>query len=470
MPRRVQDIIPAEKRSIREVSVPPRITKPISRTKKPVVTEDVVEEVEEKTESKTNSKEIYNVEINRVSTPAKRMPITPPVIVTKSKRNFYKWPIITLVALLIIVGAAYFGSGYYSQATFTIIPKIIPVSINSTYVAQGSTDSAGLTYDVVVLKRSATTTVSATNGPVTNTKAVGKVTFYNAYSSQSIRLIAGTRLSADNGLIYRLSSSIVIPGYTKPASVIVPGKITASITADQPGQQYNIAQSDKMSDIKIVAYYGQPRYSTVYGKPISSISGGFSGVKKVINPTALASTTAKLKADITEALSRDIKSMIPSGFIMYDKNFVNTFTNPVTGGTDTNTATVSMEGTMYAIVLPKTKLVETFVGSQTVSLFGSFAYTVPGLESLDVNITNIKDFSPVKKGAIVFKAKGDMKMVGTLLVEEVQNKLKGRSLSKTQYIFKSYRSVIESASGELAPPWANIPTDLNKIKVIIQEP
>ena len=369
-----------------------------------------------------------------------------------------------------IVGVAYFASGYYSQATFTIIPKIIPVSVNSTYVAQGSTDSTGLTYDIVVLKRYATTTVSAKNSPITNTKAVGKVTFYNLSSNQSIRLIAGTRLSADNGLVYRLSSSIVIPGYTKPANDVIPGKITANITADQSGQQYNITQNDKMTDFKIVAYFGQTKYTTVYGKPVSAISGGFSGVKKIINPSTLASTTAKLKAGITELLSKDIKSSIPSGYIMYDKNFVNTFANPVVGGTDSNTATVSLEGTTYAIILPETKLIETFAGLQTTGLFGSFAYTVPGLESLDVNITNLKDFSPSKKGALVFKAKGDMKIIGTIPVDELKNKLKGLSLSKTQDVFKSYSQIIESGSGELAPPWANIPTDLNKIKVIIQEP
>lgn len=475
MPRRVQDIIPAEKRSIREVSVSPRVAKPISRPKKPVIENQITLPKEVRAESIAEqkfdyNKDVSNIEINKADTPLKRIPITPPIITTKPKRNFLKWPLITVICLLIIAGMGYFASKHYAQATFTITPKIIPVSINSTYVAQGSADSVGLTYDVVTIKRSATTTVSSTNGPVTNTKAVGRVTFYNSYSNQSIRLIAGTRLSADNGLIYRLSSSIVIPGYTKSSNTIVPGKINANITADQAGQQYNIVQSDKMTDMKIVAYSGQPRYTTVYAKPISAISGGFSGVKKVISPAALASTTAKLKTEITEELSKDIKSLVKSDYIMYDNNFVNTFTSPVIGGTEANTATVSMEGIMYAIVLPRSKLIETFVGSQTIALFDSFEYTAPGLESLDVDITNIKDFSPTKKGALVFKAKGDMKIIGTIPVEEIKNKLKGLSLSKTQDIFKSYSPVIESGSGELAPPWASIPTDLNKIKVVIQEP
>jgi hypothetical protein len=162
--------------------------------------------------------------------------------------------------------------------------------------------------------------------------------------------------------------------------------------------------------------------------------------------------------------------MIPSGYIMYNKNYTTTFSSPIVGGSDPKTASISIEGTINAIAMPKTKLVETLAGPQTISLFGPFTYTSPGLEELDVTITNIKDFTPAKKNALVLKAKGDMKIVGTIPVEDLKKKLSGLSLSATQDVFKSYSAIIESGSGELAPPWANIPTDLEKIKVIVEEP
>ena len=472
MPRKVQDIIPAERRTIREVKPAPRVQK-TTRTKKRVTEVDGVEDVPIRIDNRIDDNEkekvIESIRLSKAEMPERRMPITPPIGEFEQKRrNIWKWPIITLVAVLAVGLVGYFGSTYYSQATFTVTPKVIPVSVNSTYVAQPTGND--LVYQVVSIKRSATTTVSASNGPVTNTKATGKVTFYNTYSSQSIRLIAGTRLSGTNGLMYRLSSSIVIPGYTKPSGTIIPGKISANISADQAGQQFNIADIDQNGEFKIVAYSGSPKYSAVYAKAVTAIAGGFSGVKKVISPQTMASTTAKLKSDLTNTLMKEVESKIPEGYIVYDKNFTTSFSSPIIGGGDTKTASVSIDGTINAIAMPKSKLIETFAGSQTVALFSPFMYTSPGLENIDVTITNIKDFSPTKKGALVLKAKGEFKIVGSIPIEDLKSKLAGVSLSKSEEIFKSYSAVIESGSGELAPPWANIPTDLNKIKVVVEEP
>ncbi len=481
MPRKVQDIIPADKRTIREIKTLDK--KPVSKTKKRVVEEDgeenvplhkihnEVEEVEVK-DKKSKIEELSGVSISTPKTESiiqRRMPITPPSSEYAPRRkNIWKWPIITLLAVLVVAIIGYFASAFYSQATFTVVPKVIPVTVNSTYVAQYQTSE--LPYEIITIRKSATSTVPATNGAVTNTKASGKVTFYNYYGTQTVRLIAGTRLTGKNGLLYRLSSSIVVPGYTKSGGAIVPGKIVATITADQPGAQYNLSDSELDTEFKISAYNGSPKYTTIYAKNSAPIVGGFSGVKKVISPSALATSTSKLKSDITASLISDIKSNIPAGYIVYDKNYTTTFTSPVVGGSDPKIANVGIEGTLYAIAFPKTKLVESLAGAQAVAMFSPFNYTTPGLETLDVSITNLKDFGPNKKISLVLKAKGDLKIVGTIPVEELKKKLSGKTLAQSQDIIKSYSPVIESGQGELAPPWADIPSDLNKIKVVVEEP
>lgn len=457
MPRRVQDIIPQGHRSIREVSIPTQKTSNKAIRSKKEISED----------------SDISVPINRVEVPDHRIPVTPPPSFEIKKTNrlikISKWPIITVVIILAIIILGYFSSTYYSRATFTIVPKVIPVSVNNTYTAQGSSDSANLFYEVITLDSSATTTVDSKNGPLTNTKSTGRVTLYNSYSASSVRLIAGTRLSNENGLIYRLSSSVMVPGYTKSGSTLNPGKINVNVVADQPGQKYDLIQTDKSVTLRIVAYSGSPKYTTIYAKPITNIVGGFSGVKKIVSPEAVSSSTASLKAKITEELMTNIKTAIPAGYIMYDKNFSITFSNPVIGGDNPSSSDINLRGTMYAIVFPKSKLIETVAGSQTVSLFSPFSYVASGLESLQASITNLKDFSPIKKSTLVVAIKGDIKIVGTVPVDEIKKKLSGIPLSETQDVFKSYSPVIESGSGELAPPWANIPTDLDRIKVIVEE-
>jgi len=61
---------------------------------------------------------------------------------------------------------------------------------------------------LVSVQKFASTTVQATAGAYTETKAQGTVTLYNAFSAQSWKLIAGTRLKNDSGLIYKMTSSV----------------------------------------------------------------------------------------------------------------------------------------------------------------------------------------------------------------------------------------------------------------------
>ena len=473
MPRRIQDIVPKGHRSIRDI--PDRVVKKksleLSKSKKDLAEEDRDFPFLEKNKEKEpiQPKDEGEININRISTLSRRMPVTPPVIDFKPKKKIGKWTIITLLVVGAIVVSGYFASTYYAQATFTIVPKTIPVTVNSTYVAQGNAQNSGLFYEVITVKSSATTTVPATNGPVTNTKATGKVTFYNNYSSQSVRLIAGTRLSRDDGLVYRLSSSIVIPGYTKTGDTINPGKISAAIVADQPGQNYNLTLNGSNIDLKIVAYKGSAKYNSVYARLTTNITGGFSGVKKNVSQSTLASSTTALKIQLTNKLLEEANMQVPNGFILYKKAYTTSFSEPTIGNADSSLATINIQGTLYAIVLPKNKFIESLAGSQTISLFGPFSYTAPGLEELDVNINNIKDFSPTKKNSLVIHAKGDIKVVGLVPVDEIKDKLKGLKLSDTEEVFKAYDAVIKSGSGELAPPWATIPNNPDRLKIIVQD-
>ena len=191
-------------------------------------------------------------------------------------------------------------------------------------------------------------------------------------------------------------------------------------------------------------------------------------MKKTINPSIVASTTASLKANLSASLATQVKSSIPAGYIMYDKGYTLFFSSANVSGTDSNRAVISVTGSMYGFLFKKDNLVSRLAGEEAVASFGGLSYVTDGLESLNFNITNLKDFSPDKKLGLVIQAKGNLKLVGDIPIEEIKNKLAGVSLSETQNIFKSYASIIESGSGELIPPWAKIPKDLERISVIVK--
>ena len=435
MAKRIQDIVPGDRRSIRDIPV-----------ERPAA-----------------------VRVTRIA-PVKRMSVTPPGMHRRRKMDA-KWPLVIVGVVILVAGVAYVGSFYFSRATFTIVAKTIPIGVKSTYVAESKASTDSLTYELVTVHASASTTVPAVDGPQTSSKAQGRVTLYNAGNPQSQRLIAGTRLSDDSGHIYRLTASVAIPGYTKSASTgaIIPGAMVTSVIADQPGDSYNISRSTVPGNLTIPAYKGSPKYDTVYARLASDITGGFIGAKKTLSATVTASTTAALTTQLTSTLTEQALASIPAGYVMFKNGYVSNFSALSIGAAGAGQALAGIQGTLNAIIFKKSTLISKLAGEQAVASFGSFGYTTPGFESILFSISNPKDFSPEKKTSLIFQLKGDMTLVGTIPVEEIRRKLAGASLAETQNILKPYGPVIKTGSGELIPPWSKVPKNINHISIIVKE-
>lgn len=431
MPKRVEDIVPTSRRSIRDISK---------------------------------------------ESPPKKIPLTPPPMnkVRSSKHRGWIWFVIIPGATAILAGLGFFISLEFSRATFTLVPRTVSVSINGVYTIKHasnvSLDENILVYEIVSAKSSASTTVPATDGPHLTTKAQGKVTIYNSYSSQPQRLVAGTRISSENGYIYRLTGTVVVPGSKSLSSQMIPGSIEVSVVADAPGSEYNISRSSG-GDLRIVAYKGSPKYDGFYVRLASDIGGGYAGVKKIVSPSVMASTTATLSLQLTNALVNKVSSLVPDGYILLDKSYV-TNISPVTTSSSSikNTATVSIQGDIQALIFKKDIFVPFLAGRENISVFRNMPYSVQGLESLKLDIVDPKLFSPTKKNALIAKLQGKFDIIGQIDEKILKNKLAGLPLSQTLSVLESYAPVIiiEKSYGELDPPWSpRVPSDIEHISIFI---
>ena len=468
MPRRVQDIIPGDRRSIRNIPIEPIQTK----TEKPSKANS-----QEKTGNITPSRSERGRDIQ-----IRKMPLTPPLPIKKSKnskktkRLWYSLLITIPSAAVVIAVSGFMASTYFYRATFTIVPKIIPVSVNGTYVIKNSLASLekdSLTYDIITVSGTASSAVPATDGPLVSTKAQGKVIIYNSHSSESQRLVAGTRLANDNGRIYRITGSIVIPGYKSSGGTVLPGSIITTVVADEAGAGYNISKSDPLSDFKIVAYKGSDKYQNFYARLDTDISGGFVGKKKIISPTLQASTTAVLSADLKKSLLIKVAAVIPNEFVSYDDANIYDIVSMPISDPGAGKAVMNIQGTLHAIVLKKTDLVPLIAGKETVASFGEMKYEVSGLENLKFSVANEAEFSAVKKNPLIIRLQGPISLIGTVNIEELKNSLAGLPLGETEAVLGRYTQVIslEKSTGELSPPWSpRVPTDTNHISVIIKKP
>ncbi|MES2216352.1 MAG: hypothetical protein V4481_03580 [Patescibacteria group bacterium] len=468
MPRRVQDIVPGNQRSIRDIPVEhEREDRRVSTAHPQKVPH--LKKVSDLKVTKSSAREEKEEGTKATTHKALIEPPAPPA--RRKKASSGKWVLLTFVIIVVVAGIGFVASTYFSRATFTITPKTIPVSVNGTYVAQHADSAAAqasadtLIYETITVRSVATSTVAASDGPTISTKAQGKVTIYNVYGQDSQQLIAGSRLSNSSGKVYRLTGTVTVPGGTANN----PGTIQATVVADQTGQIYNIAKGEKIEDLQFLGYKGTPRYDAFYARLASDISGGYEGKKKTVSPAALASTSAALKAKLSLALEDQVKGAVPEGYIMYDSMNTTSYSEPAIGGTDPTKAEISVSGIFNGIIFKKDRLASRLAGAQSISSFGKFAYETPGLEKLTVSIANPKDFDAVKKTPLLVKANGSFEVRGIIPADEIKAKLAGIPLAHTQEILQSYGPVIQSASGELIPPWAKVPSDPDRINVVVKE-
>ncbi len=472
MPRRVQDIVPGNHRSIRDIPVEHQSEdRHVSTAHPPKISH--LKKVSDLKISKPSTREEADNQQTKVTKVQTHKTLIEPPTPTKhrKKTSSGKWVLLTIAIIAVVGGIGFVASTYFSRATFTIVPKTIPVSVNGTYVAQHADSAAAqasadtLIYQSITVKSTATSTVPASDGPAISTKAQGKLTIYNIYGESAQQLIAGSRLSNSSGKVYRLTGTITVPGGTASN----PGTIQATVVADQTGQIYNIAKAEKIEDLHFLGYKGTPRYDGFYARLASDITGGYEGKKKTVSPSALASTSAALRARLALTLEDQVKTAVPEGYIMYDSMNVTSYSEPVVGGTDPTKAEISVSGIFNGIILKKDRLASRLAGAQSISSFGKFSYTTPGLEKLTVSIANPKDFDAAKKTPLLVKGSGNFDVRGIIPVDEIKAKLSGVPLAHTQEILQFYGPVIQSASGELVPPWAKVPSDPNRISVVVKE-
>jgi len=144
-------------------------------------------------------------------------------------------------------------------------------------------------------------------------KATGKITIYNAYSSDPQPIVNSTRFSSPEGKIFRITKGVTIPGAKIVDNKVVPSSIEVDVVANAAGAEYNIAPTT----FKIPGFQGSPKYAGFYGESTSAMAGGFVGRMKV----ATAADIAAAKTAMTKSLESALKSeilLVPSDIKIID--------------------------------------------------------------------------------------------------------------------------------------------------------
>lgn len=163
-------------------------------------------------------------------------------------------------------------------------------------------------------QKSVTVTQLATGARKVERRAGGDVTIYNAFSSAAQPLVANTRLLTPEGLIFRLTEKITVPGAKIEQGKIIPSSVSARVIANQAGDKYNVGPVSRFS---IPGFQGTSKYEGFYAASSAPIAGGFIGTAAYPVESDIKTATDKLKTLLADAVSLSIGNL-PSNFVVID--------------------------------------------------------------------------------------------------------------------------------------------------------
>lgn len=473
MPKKVEDIVKSNKRSVRDIP-----------TKKDIPSRGKAE--------KDDSKSTKNIKIHRdytsediderdvedeIESKPKKTNVIDKKVRSKKGKGKFKVAYTFFIAVIVVATLGYFISLKFAKAVFDVYKREVPVIVSGTYIGKTeNTSTTSIQYRISTLSDSVSIEVDATEKDTNETYASGQVTLVNSYNMTGQKLLAGTRISDDLVHIYRLTSTVTVPGYSKKNGQIIPGKIIARVTADKTGSEYNVNLDQKTSEAiyKIVAYKGTDKYINIYAKLYTSIVGGSKGKEKVIEKSVLDKNLAVLKKMAYDKINTKVSLLfskdslvLSNGGIVYDfqKNTISS-----NASTSPNKAILTLPYSAKILVFDKAVFIKKIASEKATQSFEPFSFEAIGLDKLIMTVINEKDLLKDTKKDIAFKISGQISLMAIIPESALKKDLAGQKFDNVTNIIAKYKNILGTGSAvQLVPPWATvIPSDEKKITINIK--
>ena len=373
--------------------------------------------------------------------------------------RFALWGIATLAVagLLFLIFSVFWGG-----AKVLVTPKSVTAIVDGTFTAKKTADAGSLPFEVMTITRETTRTVPAQGTEDVQVAASGRITVFNDYSTGGQKLIANTRFETPAGLIYRIKDAITVPGRSVSGGTSVPGSIEVTVYADKPGESHNSG----LTDFTIPGLKGDPRFSKMYARSSTAMTGGFSGTRPKVLPEDVTAAKTAMQSDLSASLKADARGQIPDGYVLYpDGEFISFETLPASVAEGSSSAELKERGVLLGVLVSEDALAQ-FVISQTHT--ASFEGTPAALlspEGLSFTIVDKGSVKPESDATFRFSLSGPAKIVWGFDEAQFKADLAGKEKAALQTVLSGYPG-IDSATVSLRPIWSgSFPEDTEKITV-----
>ncbi len=227
-----------------------------------------------------------------VSAPAKRTP--------GGRALTWKFVAISFTVAGVLAGAAFYALS--PRLSVAVVSKKESVRFDFQAIADSKTsaldvDKSKIPGQIITIEKEVSGEFTASAKQDKATKAEGKVTLYNEFSSSAQPLVKNTRLRSPDGKIFRLKDAVTVQGATvQGGRVTAAGAMDAFVIADEAGSAYNISASSFV----IPGFEGSPKFSAFSAKSSSGMMGGGAGEGYVVTADDIESAKASLHNKLAE--------------------------------------------------------------------------------------------------------------------------------------------------------------------------
>ncbi|MDO8407777.1 MAG: hypothetical protein Q7S95_00885 [bacterium] len=380
---------------------------------------------------------------------------SPPV--RAPSRRGGRFPFITVLVALAIIGGSVVVLLRFSGAKVEVIPTTVSIPVQGSFTAGDS--ASVLPYQLITSKKVATESVTTSGTKQVSSSASGPMTIYNTQAKPQ-KLVASTRFASSAGLIFRIRSAVTVPS----GSATKPGSVVATVYADQPGPSYNI----DASSFTVPGLAGTSQASAVYGRSTAPMTGGASGLVPSVDPAAEKTAVASAEGTLATELADNLKSQVPVGYTLVQGGSATSYRElTLAPSTTTGQADIQVEGTITGVVFKTTALASAILARAGNTDLGDSGATLG--QGTTLTLSSISAFPTADTDSFTFTLSGTTAVVAVVDKSRIASAVAGKSRSEAQTALTGYPEV-KRAIIVLRPFWRQtFPEDPTAITVSVTQ-
>lgn len=391
--------------------------------------------------------------------------VSPANRILRNKSLTARFVVISFVAAGVLAGVAFYALS--PRLSVTVVPKKESLRFDFQALADSKTsaldvDKSKVPGQVITLKKEVSGEFTASAKQDKATKAEGKVTIYNEFSSSAQTLVQNTRLRAPDGKIFRLKNAATVPGATmQGGKVVAAGTVNASVIADEAGPAYNIGPVSFV----IPGFEGTTKFSAFSAKSSSVMAGGSAGEGYAATAEDIEKARASLRNKLGEETKGYVEANVPKGFVALESAVAQNTPEFSQNQPDATGKFTAQMMAAYDVFVFSENDIAAITEYQLSKKLQDARKALPGTRAITYERVA---FGPNKE-TLSFTVKASELVVGSIDQQQVKEMLTGKGEADIQQIL-SANDAIESAEVTFWPFWISLaPSNQDRITITVVE-